>query len=91
MTAECYRFIVRGRVQGVFFRQSAATQARQLQLNGWIRNCDDGSVEGMVAGDVAALAAFKSWLQQGPSAARVEEVQWCTHAALPASGFEVRR
>ena len=91
MTHECYRFIVSGRVQGVYFRQSAAAQARQLALAGWVCNRDDGAVEGLVAGTATALDAFKNWLQQGPPAARVDDLQWQLEATQPTMGFEVRR
>lgn len=91
MTASCYRFIVTGRVQGVYFRQSTADQARQLGLDGWVRNLPDGRVEGVVGGDLAALQVLKSWLRKGPPAARVDDLQWLETSEDPGAGFEVRR
>ncbi|MBX3704100.1 MAG: acylphosphatase [Steroidobacteraceae bacterium] len=87
------RIRVRGRVQGVFFRASAAAMARALALRGRAQNLDDGSVLVLAAGPHAALAEFAAWLQHGPPMARVEAVE--IEEIDPASlewppGFEVR-
>jgi acylphosphatase len=73
MTAK--RFIVRGRVQGVFFRATAADEARRLRIAGLIWNRDDGAVEAEAAGDADALAKFEAWLHHGPPHAEVESVE----------------
>ncbi|MDP9141997.1 MAG: acylphosphatase [Pseudomonadota bacterium] len=86
-----YRFTVHGRVQGVFFRQSTAKTARELELNGWVRNCDDGSVEGCASGEAAALERLREWLQRGPPAARVDRFDWQPSDETPESGFAVFR
>lgn len=86
-----YRFSVHGRVQGVYFRQSTADRARELGLNGWVRNCTDGSVEGLAAGAPAALEALHGWLHHGPPAARVDRVDWLPSDEQPDPGFGVRR
>lgn len=86
-----YRFVVTGRVQGVFFRQSTKQRADALGLSGWVRNRDDGAVEGTVHGaDAAALDAFRDWLNRGPVRAQVQEVRWeaCDEDLAP--GFAVR-
>ncbi|PPE74852.1 acylphosphatase [Solimonas fluminis] len=88
---ECYRFIVSGRVQGVFFRQSTADKANSLGLDGWVRNLPDGRVEGMAAGTPGALAELRGWLDEGPPAARVEGVEWVAAGELHGTGFEVKR
>src|SRR3546814_13109124 len=67
-----YRFHVLGHVQGVFFRQSTRQRALELQIDGWVRNCDDGSVEGLACGEATAIDALREWLQHGPATARVE-------------------
>ncbi len=68
-------YIIHGRVQGVFFRDSTRRKALELGIHGWVRNRPDGSVEAMAAGDEAALDALEQWLRGGgPPAARVEEV-----------------
>ena len=69
------RFIVRGRVQGVNFRATAAQEARRLGLSGRIWNRDDGAVEAEAEGADDALARFEAWLHRGPSHARVESVE----------------
>lgn len=75
-----------GRVQGVWYRGSARDQALKLGLAGWIRNCDDGSVEAVACGAPEALDQFRSWLNQGPPAARVERVEEA-EASRPALGI----
>ena len=94
MQGKSYRFVVTGRVQGVFFRQSGRERAIQLGLDGWIRNRADGAVEGEVAGaDAAALEAFRNWLQRGPAKAQVSDLTWVPlgpDEGLAVQGFEVR-
>ena len=68
------RFIVSGRVQGVFFRGSAREQALRLGLTGHAKNLDDGRVEVLASGHGEALDALEQWLWQGPSTAKVEQV-----------------
>ena len=70
------RFRVTGRVQGVGFRWWAEAQAQALGLSGFVRNEPDGSVSGCAAGEAAAMAAFRDRLAQGPSSARVADVDW---------------
>ncbi|UPG91398.1 acylphosphatase [Luteibacter aegosomaticola] len=68
------RFIVRGKVQGVFFRASAREQAVKLKLTGHARNLIDGSVEVVVYGDAAAIDQLEVWLHDGPETADVQEL-----------------
>jgi acylphosphatase len=70
----CMRFVVSGRVQGVFFRASTREQALRLRLTGHARNLADGSVEVLAHGDEAALAELERWLHHGPPYARVTGV-----------------
>lgn len=69
------RFLVSGKVQGVFFRASTREQAQQLGLRGHARNLDDGRVEVVAAGSEAAIDTLATWLRHGPPAARVDAVQ----------------
>ncbi|HEY8731038.1 MAG TPA: acylphosphatase [Candidatus Limnocylindria bacterium] len=69
------RFIVRGRVQGVTFRATAADYARRLGLHGRVWNRADGAVEAEAEGDAGALAKFEAWLHHGPGYAEVESVE----------------
>ncbi|MEO8809604.1 MAG: acylphosphatase [Rhodanobacter sp.] len=68
------RFIVSGRVQGVFFRASAREQALGLGLAGHAKNMDDGRIEVLVSGSTEDIEALAQWLQQGPPASEVEQV-----------------
>lgn len=68
------RFIVSGRVQGVFYRASTREQALALGLTGHAQNLPDGRVEVLASGSADALDALGRWLWQGPSAARVSAV-----------------
>ena len=70
--------IVRGRVQGVFFRAAAQREARRLGLTGWVKNRADGAVELMIEGDEEGIKELSNWANHGPSAARVDnvDVRW---------------
>ena len=68
------RFLVIGKVQGVYFRQSARLEAKRLNIRGLARNLPDGSVEVLVQGSVGALQAMHDWLKRGPVQARVDDV-----------------
>ena len=92
--------MVRGRVQGVGFRASAAHEARRLGVGGWVRNRPDGSVEVEAHGPRAAVDALCAWLAQGPRGAHVTGVD-AYEAPAPAEiknrqdgndrdGFEIR-
>lgn len=68
------RFLVTGKVQGVFFRASTRARALALGLHGRATNLAGGGVEVIAEGDAAALDALAAWLHHGPPAARVESV-----------------
>jgi acylphosphatase len=68
------RFLVSGKVQGVFFRASTREQAQRLGLRGHARNLPDGRVQVMAAGEGDAIDALERWLHEGPPMARVERV-----------------
>lgn len=83
---------VSGRVQGVFYRATAADEARRLGVTGWVRNLPDGSVEAEAGGDRASVEAFVAWCRRGPPYARVESVDLRWHdRPTEHAGFEVRR
>ena len=69
------RFVVGGKVQGVWFRASTREQALRLGLRGHANNRPDGQVDVVAAGDEAAVAALQRWLHVGPPLARVEAVR----------------
>jgi len=66
---------VRGRVQGVFFRDSTRRLAASLGLRGHAVNLADGSVEVVAGGDEAALEVLRNWLGRGPDMARVDSIE----------------
>ena len=74
---------VRGRVQGVGYRESCVDAAISLNVTGWVRNRADGSVEAMLQGAPAQLAAMRDWLRHGPPMARVDGVEVTIDAAAP--------
>ena len=91
---ETLHAIVYGRVQGVSFRAYAVEQARQLRLNGWVRNRTDGTVETVAVGPRGALDSYVNWLHRGPPSANVKRVE-ATITDAAGSGeaytsFEVR-
>ncbi len=65
---------IHGRVQGVFFRDSMRREAQRLGVSGWVRNCNDGSVEAVVQGEPAAVDGIVQWAHRGPARAHVDEV-----------------
>lgn len=66
--------IVKGKVQGVFFRAEAKKSADKLGVKGWIKNREDGNVEIMAKGSEDALDAFISWCRKGSDKAKVDSV-----------------
>jgi acylphosphatase len=70
----CKQCLVAGRVQGVFYRASAAQRARQLGVRGYARNLADGRVEVLACGTPQAVDEFMQWLWIGSSASQVTSV-----------------
>ena len=66
--------IVKGKVQGVYFRASAKKTADQLNISGWIRNLPDRNVEILASSSDEELEKFIYWCRQGPPGAEVKEV-----------------
>ncbi|MBU0614581.1 MAG: acylphosphatase [Nanoarchaeota archaeon] len=66
--------IVKGRVQGVFFRARTKEQAIKLDITGWVKNLDNGDVEILAQGTEENLAKFLGWVNHGPEIARVDDV-----------------
>ncbi len=86
----CKRFIVSGRVQGVFFRASTKDTARRLGLCGFARNLADGRVEVVACGEPASLKELEEWLWQGPPYAHVNSVVSEEIVGQRFVGFEAR-
>lgn len=92
MTRKRVKLLISGRVQGVFYRHSARTEALRLGLDGTVRNLADGRVEAEAEGEPEALESFLEWCRQGPPGARVDgvDVTWAENAN-EFSGFRVLR
>jgi acylphosphatase len=84
------RVVVRGQVQGVFFRVETRDRARSLGLAGWVRNAPDGSVEAVFEGDRERIESMLTWCRRGPSLARVDDVQAEWEAPVGEDGFVTR-
>ena len=81
--AEVRRWLISGRVQGVFFRESTRRQAEPLGLTGRAVNRPDGTVEVVACGPDEALDELERWLHRGPRAARVDAVERTACADSP--------
>lgn len=82
MALKQVQLIVRGRVQGVYFRAATQREAKRLGLTGWVRNRNDATVEIVAEGEEETLRDLISWAHHGPAAARVERVdtRWRAYA-----------
>lgn len=80
------KILVGGRVQGVFYRASAARHARELGIVGYARNLPDGRVEVLACGDAQVMQTFIEWLWIGSSASKVTSVD-----VIEVSANEIQR
>jgi acylphosphatase len=85
------RIIVRGKVQGVFYRNWTMDTARRLRVNGWVRNLRSGEVEILAMGSDEAIEDLIQQCWKGPFGAVVEEVVAQKAQLEPVLGFEKRR
>jgi acylphosphatase len=83
------RFVVIGRVQGVGFRWFVEREAALLNITGWVRNRENGSVEVMATGTRDQLAVLHGRLREGPRAARVDDVTVSPAPFLDAKSFGI--
>lgn len=84
------RVIVDGRVQGVWFRESCRTEAVARSVGGYVRNCDDGTVEAAFEGSLPAVEAMIAWCRSGPPHASVTSVVSTPETPIGESAFRVR-
>jgi acylphosphatase len=82
--------VVRGRVQGVFFRDTARRRAEAAGVSGWIRNRPDGAVEAVFEGDPERVEEMVEFCRHGPSRAEVVKVEVIDEEPEGLSGFDVR-
>jgi acylphosphatase len=83
------RVVVRGHVQGVFFRDTVRRAARERGVSGWVRNRADGAVEAVFEGEAAAVDALVELSGSGPRDARVERIEVREEEPEALSGFDV--
>lgn len=84
------RVVVRGEVQGVFFRDSTRSEAERRGVAGWVSNRGDGSVEAVFEGSAEAVDALVEWSRAGPSRADVREVEVVEEEPEGLEGFRIR-
>lgn len=84
--------VIRGHVQGVWFRAWTEAEAGRHGLAGWVMNKDDGSVQALFHGGASAVDAMLAACWQGPPAATVDEVEVAeVILSAPPEGFRIRR
>ncbi len=84
------RLVIRGRVQGVWFRGATQRQAHALGVAGWVRNCADGSVEAVFEGSPTLVAAAVAFCHEGPRTARVDHVECRNEPPEGLTHFSIR-
>ena len=84
------RVVARGRVQGVFFRDSTRREARSAGVAGWVRNRSDGAVEAVLEGDADAVERLVAFIRRGPGHAEVDDVEVDAEDPEGLESFEVR-
>jgi acylphosphatase len=83
----CRKCLVGGRVQGVFYRATAARRAQELSITGHARNLQDGRVEILACGEDEPVQAFIKWLWIGSSASKVTSVEVAEERADAGQGL----
>ena len=92
MTGEAVRrrVVVHGRVQGVFFRDTARREASAQGVSGWVRNTREGTVEAVFEGEREAVERLVGFAEDGPEGAQVERVETFDEEPEGLAGFETR-
>ncbi|WP_295406578.1 acylphosphatase [uncultured Thiocystis sp.] len=85
----CYRCLIGGQVQGVFFRAATREQAMRLGVTGYAKNLADGRVEVFLCGDTTVVAQLRDWLRTGPATAKVTGVACEPFDYYPHAGFAI--
>ena len=85
------RVRIAGHVQGVFFRASCVDLARELGVDGWVRNRPDGDLDAVFQGPDEAVDRILDWCRTGPPSARVDTLEVSDEPAFEGNGFGVAR
>ncbi|MEJ0009321.1 MAG: acylphosphatase [Alphaproteobacteria bacterium] len=83
----CIRVVIRGRVQGVYYRAWTVGAAKERGLTGWVRNRSDGSVEAVLCGPAERVEDMLEACKEGPPSARVADIERAAHDDPPPAGF----
>jgi acylphosphatase len=83
--------IIKGKVQGVYYRASAKDVARDIGVTGWVKNMPDGNVEVIVSGSEERVEKFIEWCRKGPKNAEVTEVIVNDSKEKPLTDFRIIR
>lgn len=75
MGNQCVRIFVKGKVQGVFFRQALKVMAKKKNVSGWVKNLKDGRVEALFEGEDLDVSFIVDWCHAGSANARVEDIK----------------
>lgn len=75
MAKQRVHLFVKGKVQGVFFRQALKVMAKKKNVSGWVKNLKDGRVEAVLEGEDIDVSSLVEWSHRGPANARVEDVE----------------
>jgi acylphosphatase len=84
------RLVIRGRVQGVFFRDTLRRLAESEGVSGWARNTWDGTVESVLEGEEGAVERLVAFAHEGPESALVERVEIHEEDPEGLRGFAIR-
>ncbi|KAJ8637022.1 hypothetical protein MRB53_011289 [Persea americana] len=90
MPLKTVRVMIKGRVQGVFYRNWTVENARELGIKGWVRNRRDGSVEALFSGDPNSIQEMEARCRRGPPAAMVTALDVVPSDENPGDGFDRR-
>jgi len=86
-----YELYISGTVQGVYYRASTKAQAQQLELTGFVENLPDGRVHAIIQGTETNCQTLIDWCKQGPSRAKVSNVQVSSVAPQTFDSFQIQR
>ncbi len=75
MAKQRVHLLIKGKVQGVFFRQALKVMAKKNNVNGWVRNLNDGRVESVLEGEDVDVSILVEWSHAGSANARVEDIE----------------
>jgi acylphosphatase len=75
MAKQRVHLFIKGKVQGVFFRQAMKVAAKKNRVSGWVRNLKDGRVEAIIEGEDLNVSNMVEWCHAGPANARVEDIE----------------